>query len=149
MDLKLKRRNLMKTLGRSILFMATLAIGANALMAAQSSNVSFEQWYKAKFGRSSPMEERRQKAEQETTAYREQTTGEAAQLTSTWFEQWYRTKYGRSSPLEEKRLIAEQSRTAYREETSREDGQASDTWFEQWYKTKYGRSSPKEEAKGR
>lgn len=64
----------MKTLVRSILLTGALAIGTNGLITAQGS----DQWYKAKSGRSSPMEEARQRAERENTAFREETTREVA-----------------------------------------------------------------------
>jgi hypothetical protein len=64
----------------------------------------FEAWYRAKYGRPSPLEEQRLKAEQANTAYRVETTSHAAQPANSWFEAWYQAKYGRPSPLEEQRL---------------------------------------------
>jgi hypothetical protein len=97
----------MKTFVRSILFTGALVMGANGLMAAQGTNSWFEQWYRTKFGRNSPMEEARQKAERANTAFREETTHEVTAPANTWFEQWYKTKFGRSSPREEARQKAE------------------------------------------
>ncbi len=57
----------MKTFVRSILFSGALVMGANALM-AETSNAWLDQWYRAKFGRPSPTEEARLKAEAANTA---------------------------------------------------------------------------------
>ena len=76
---------------------AALAIGANGLMAA-ASNTWFEQLYKAKYGRRSPLEEARQRAER--AALPAQPAAKVARPTNDWFEQWYRAKYGQSSPRE-------------------------------------------------
>jgi hypothetical protein len=64
----------MKTFARSILYIGALAIGTNGLMAAQGT----EQWYKAKFGRNSPREEARQRAERENAASKQEITVEVA-----------------------------------------------------------------------
>ena len=88
----------MKTLMRSILFTGSLAIGANGLFAAQASNDWFEQWHRAKYGRSSPAEEARQNAERANTAFREEPT--ATRPANTWLQDWYKAKYGRPYPLE-------------------------------------------------
>jgi hypothetical protein len=84
----------MKTFARSIIFTGAMAIGATGLMAAPASNDWFDQWYKAKYGRSSPAEEARLKAERESTAFREEPDREVAPA-RTWFEEWHRAKYGR------------------------------------------------------
>ena len=105
----------MKTFVRSFLFTGTLVMGANSLMASQASNSWLDQWYRAKYGRSSPTEEARQRAEQANTAdrkkatrIREETTRETlAAPANTWLEQRYKAKYGRSSPLEEERRRSE------------------------------------------
>ena len=88
----------MKTSVRSIMLTATLAIGANGLMAAPASDTWFEQLYKAKYGRSSPLEEARQKAER--AALPAQPAPKAAISANDWFEQRYRAKYGVASPRE-------------------------------------------------
>ena len=68
----------MKTFVRSILFTSALVMGANGLMAAQASDSWLDQWYRAKYGRNSPATEARQRAEQTSTAFREEVTPEAA-----------------------------------------------------------------------
>jgi hypothetical protein len=136
----------MKTFVRSILFTGALAMGANGLMAAPTSNSWIDQWYRAKFGRSSPMEEARQKAARANEAFREEPTSEVAKPANTWFDQWYRAKYGRSSPQEEARQKAERANTAFREEPPAVAWPAND-WLDQWYKAKYGRNSPMAEAR--
>lgn len=136
----------MKMSVRSILFTGALAMGANGLMAASSSNSWIDQWYRAKFGRSSPQEEVRQRAERANEAFREEPASEVSRLTNTWLDQWYRAKYGRSSPPEEARQKAERANTAFREGPTPAVRPAND-WREQWYKAKYGRSSPMAEAR--
>ena len=96
----------MKTSVRSIMLTAALAIGANGLMAAPASNTWFEQWYQAKYGRSSPREEARRKADK--AALPAQPAAKVARPANDWFEQWYRAKYGQSSPRELARQKAAQ-----------------------------------------
>src|SRR6266851_3373620 len=108
----------MKTIARTILFTGTLVIAASGLMAASPSDSWLDQWYKAKYGRSSPTEEARQRAEQANTAFREETTPRTATSANTWLENFWRAKYGRSSPTEEARLRAERGSTAYREDVT-------------------------------
>jgi len=135
----------MKTSIKSVLLTGAVALGANALMAAQASQPSnnwVDQLYKAKLGRSSPAEEARQKAERANTAFREEATVEAAGPANPWLEQFYQAKLGRNSPMEESRLRTEGAKTAFREETIRE-ARPANSWFEQWYKAKFGRSGPK------
>src|SRR6266853_1513532 len=100
----------MKTIARTVLFTGTLVIGASGLMAASPSDSWLDQWYKAKYGRSSPTEEARQRAERANTAFREETTRDITPPASHWIDQWYRAKYGRSSPMEEARQKAEGNR---------------------------------------
>jgi len=73
----------MKMFVRSILFTSVIAMGANGLIAGSASDRWIDQWYRAKFGRSSPMEEARQKAEQKNTAFREESTPEVGQPANT------------------------------------------------------------------
>lgn len=130
---------------RSILFTSALALGANALMAAQPSQASnqwLDQFYKAKLGRSSPAEEARLRAEGANTAYREEITPAVAGPANPWLEQFYKAKLGRNSPMEESRLRAEGQNTAFREETTRE-ARPANTWFEDFYRAKFGRTAPK------
>ena len=134
---------------RSILFTGALVMGANSLMASPASKAWLEQWYRAKYGRSSPTEEARQRAERANTAFREEAATEVAHPANPWLEQWYRAKFGRSSPMEEARQKAERANTAFREETTRQVAPPANEWLEQWYKAKFGRSSPMEEARRR
>jgi hypothetical protein len=145
----LKRSSVMKTLAKGILFTGVLMMGANGLMASQGSNGWLDQWYRAKYGRSSPAEEARQRAEQANTAFREEVAPESAPRANAWLEQWYRAKFGRSSPMEEARQKAERANTAFREEATREVTAPANTWLDQWYKAKFGRNSPTEEARRR
>src|SRR5258708_39195002 len=99
----------MKTFVRSILCVGALALGANGLFGAQVSNSWFEQWHRAKYGRSSPAEEARQKAENANTAFREEPT--AARPRNTWVEDWYKAKDGHPPPRPDARLEAERAGT--------------------------------------
>lgn len=120
-----------------------VAVGGTGL--AQSNSTWTDQWFRAKYGRSSPASEARVRSENTGTAYREVATPESARHTSNWFEQWYRAKHGRNSPAEEARLNAERTNTAYREDTSSTAQAAApktDQWFRNFYKAKYGRELP-------
>lgn len=135
----------MKTSVKSILLTGALAMGANALMAAQAVTAGdnwLDQFYKAKLGRSSPMTEARVKAEGANTAFREEITPAIAGPANPWLEQFYKAKLGRNSPAEEARLKAEGQNTAFREETTPET-QPANNWFEQFYKAKLGHGVPK------
>lgn len=139
-------RDVIKRLIGSILITGAFVIGANGLMASQSSDAWTDQRYRAKNGRSSPKEEARLKTEQANTAYRE-TTHNALAPGNDWFEQQYKAKLGRNSPREEARLKTERASTAFREKDCHENTVPNNTWFvEQWYKNKLGRNSPREEA---
>jgi hypothetical protein len=99
-----------------------------------------EEYFRAKYGRSSPTEEARLKAEQATTAFREETTDAVAPAVPNWIEQYFRAKYGRSSPTEEARLKAEQASTAFREEPTRDVAPPVPNWIEQHLRVKLGRA---------
>jgi hypothetical protein len=116
-----------------------LAIGANTLTAAPTSTGWTDQWFKAKFGHSSPQEAARQKAERENTAFREETTGEVTPSFVNWTEQYFRAKFGRSSPIEDARRKTELENTAFREETTVGATPSSLNWTEQYFKAKWGR----------
>jgi len=137
----------MKTSIRSLLFSAVLVIGANGLMASPASNTWSGEWYRAKFGRSSPLEEARQRAEQANTAYRQETTHEAASPADSSREQFFKAKFGRYSPMEEARQRAERANTAYREETTSASPSPANDWLEQWHRAKFGRSLTNEDAR--
>ena len=128
----------MKTFVRSIILTGAMAIGATGLMAAPASNDWFDQWYKMKYGRNSPAEEARLKAERESTAFREETPSRVAPARVNWAEVLFKAKLGRNTPAEEARLKAERENTAFREEPDREAAPAR-TWFEEWHRAKYGR----------
>ena len=64
---------------------------------AGPANPWLEQFYRAKLGRNSPMEESRLRAERANTAFREDITREPRPA-NTWFEDFYKAKFGRSAP---------------------------------------------------
>ena len=76
----------MKFTLKSILLTGILAMSANAVLVAQTSNPWFEGWYRAKYGRPSPTEEPRIKAEQANTAYREAVPRQVVAPADTRFE---------------------------------------------------------------
>ncbi|HLH36361.1 MAG TPA: hypothetical protein VKX41_16945 [Alloacidobacterium sp.] len=92
----------MKFTLNGILFTSILAMSANTVLVAQTSNPWFEG-----YGRPSPTEEARIKAEQANTAYREAAPRQVTAPANTRFENWYRDKYARPSPQEEARLKAQ------------------------------------------
>jgi hypothetical protein len=135
----------MKISVKGILLTGALAMGANALMAAQAVTASdhwLDQFYKAKLGRSSPMTEARVKAEGANTAFREEITPAVAGPANPWLEQFYRAKLGRNSAMEEARVKAEGENTAFREESTPK-ARPTNNWFEEFYKAKFGRGVPK------
>lgn len=117
---------------RIALVTAGMSILASNIMAAPISSWS-EQWYKAKYGHSSPQEADRLKAELDSTAFRDEPGGQTPALT--WTEQFYRSKFGRGTPQENARQIAERESTAFREEASAPPRD----WSEQLFKAKWGR----------
>ena len=62
------------------------------------ANTWFEQFYKTKFGRFSPIEEARQRKAEENVAFREEPVSKAGSQTAEWFDGWYRLKFGRTPP---------------------------------------------------
>lgn len=128
----------MKRIVSRILLAGVLAIGANGLMAAPAGNDQFfNDWYKKKFGRNTPTEEARLKAERENSAFREETR-HVAPAKQNWIEDHFRAKLGRNTPAEEARLKAERESSAFREEPVRPTAPAR-SWSEEWYHKKYGR----------
>lgn len=123
----------------------TQAQAARSMAIAQTSNSSFEQWYRAKYGRPAPTEPGRLTAEEANTAYRAETPSQITEPANTWYQGWYRAKNGRPSPSEEARIQAGQSNTAYREEMPAHLPAPGNTWYEGWYRAKFGRPSPLEE----
>jgi hypothetical protein len=140
-----RRSRIMKLFIRRMMFTGLLAMAASSMAVAQTSSNSFEQWYRAKYGRPSPTEESRVPAKEANTAYRAETPGQVAKPANTWYEGWYRAKFGHPSPAEEARIQTEQANTAYREETPVQFTTPANTWYEGWYRAKYGRPSPSEE----
>ena len=125
----------MKRIVNSILLTGALALGVSGLM-AESNNFS-EQWYKRKYGRPSPAEEARLKAERESTAFREE-SATAEPVKRNWIEDYFKAKLNRNTPAEEKRLKDERESSAFREEPTREPTPIR-TRFDEWYHKKYGR----------
>ena len=118
--------------------LATALLAGAAL--AEPSNSWSEQWFRAKFGHSSPVEEARMKAEAANTAYREDTTTVDGGVTKPQpypFEQVFKAKYGRYSPIEENRRTAETANTAFRDDPST-GVHDQHGWTHDFVKAKYG-----------
>jgi len=63
-------------------------------------NTWFEDFYRAKYGRSSPTEEAWLRAERANTVYREEIVPPAAQPADTWRDDFWKAKYGRPFPTD-------------------------------------------------
>lgn len=125
----------MKKSKRSLLLAGILAIAGNGLLAAQS-NGWYEQWYRAKFGRSSPREEAREKHEGRLVISNGDT-----KPASNWYEDRNKAKLGRNSLAEETRQSAERARAASTPRTAT-GAKPANNWYADWYKAKYGRDLP-------
>ena len=64
------------------------------------ANTWFEDFYRAKYGRSSPTEEARLRAERDNTVYREEVAPEATKPANTWRDDFWKAKFGRPFPIE-------------------------------------------------
>jgi len=64
------------------------------------ANTWFEDFYRAKYGRSSPLEEARRRAESANTVYREEVDPQAAKPANTWRDDFWKAKFGRPFPSE-------------------------------------------------
>ena len=113
---------------RSILLLSTFGL------AVASANPASELWFRAKFGRSSPAEEARQRTEMASTAFRTAPRS----VTAPWTDEWFRAKHGRPSPSEQARLDAEQASSAFRQGDS--TLQPNRNWFGEWHKARFGRN---------
>ena len=80
----------MKPFVRNVMFTGVLAMVASSIAVAHTNNSSFDQWYCAKYGRPSHTEAARAAAEQENTAYREETPRQVAAEVNAWDDGWYR-----------------------------------------------------------
>ena len=97
----------MKSFVSFVFAVGTMLTGMNSVLAAQASDAWQEQWFKAKFGRNTPMEEARQAAERRKAAPQATKPRSASSSTSNqWQEQWFKAKFGRYTPAEEARLAA-------------------------------------------
>jgi len=68
--------------------------------AVMPANTWFEDFYRAKNGRSSPIEEARLRAERANTAYREEIAPPAAKPANTFLNDFWKAKFGRPYPTE-------------------------------------------------
>ena len=106
---------------------------------ARPDNTWSEQWFKAKFGHSSPTEQARITAEAENSAYRAAPAEQAAPAVTPWAEAWHQAKYGRFSPAEQNRRSAESANTAYRQDPTAVSDDDRTDWTRDFVKAKYGR----------
>jgi len=68
--------------------------------AVMPANTWFEDFYRAKYGRSSPTEEAWLRAERANTVYREEIVPPAAKPADTWRDDFWKAKYGRPFPTD-------------------------------------------------
>ena len=80
----------MKPFVRHMMFTSVLAMAAGSIAVAQTNNSSFEQWYRAKYGRPSPTEMALAATVQANTAYREETPRQVAVPVNAWYDGSYR-----------------------------------------------------------
>jgi hypothetical protein len=66
--------------------------------AVKPANTWFEDFHRAKYGRSSPAEEARLRAESANTVYREEINPPAAKPANTWRDDFWKAKFGRPFP---------------------------------------------------
>ena len=124
----------MKTFAQRLLAITVALAGTGVLTASASVN---DQWYRAKFGRSTPAEEARIQQEKDSTAYRVEPAGPMAAEPERWSENHFRQKYGRSTPLNEARLQEEQANSAFRAAPA---GTPERDEMAERYRMKYGRA---------
>ena len=137
----------MKSSVRNALFTGILAIIATGSVFAQTVNVGFEQWYRAKFGRPLPIEQARLNFQQVNAASTNATSLLTEESANSGFEQRYRAKVGRPSPAEEARLKSPQRITDLAEVMQPMVAVSDNSGIEHRYQAKYGRPSPTEEAR--
>ena len=63
------------------------------------ANTWFEDFWRAKYGRSSPREEAKLREERANTVYREEVTPKTAKPANTWRDDFWKAKYGRPYPV--------------------------------------------------
>jgi hypothetical protein len=68
--------------------------------AVMPANTWFEDFYRAKYGRSSPTEEARLRAERANTVYREEIAPPATKPANTFLNDFWKAKFGRLYPTE-------------------------------------------------
>ena len=125
----------MKSVLKGLLLGGALFLGTGGLFGMGSN---FDDWYKAKLGRVSPMEEARVKAEAANTAFRAEPG--PAPIPHASMEPYWQAKFGRSTPMEEARIKAERANTAFREEAGpRPTGIDESTRRNEYWKAKLGR----------
>jgi len=137
----------MKTSVRNVLFTGILAIIATGPVFAQTVNVGFEQWYRAKFGRPSPTEQARLTSQPVNSASTNTTPLLVPDSANSGFEQRYRAKVGRPSTTEEGRLNTPRGNTDPLEPMQPMVAVSDRSGLEHRYQAKYGRPSPTEEAR--
>jgi len=137
----------MKSSLKSVLFTSALAIITINTLFAQSSNVGFEQWHRAKFGRPSPSEQARLNTQPVNAPSANAAAVMSAESANSGFEQRYRMKTGRPTPAIEASLMSQQPGPADSSAAQPAIAVTIDSGFERRYEAKYGRLSPTEEAR--
>jgi hypothetical protein len=136
----------MKRFIPNLLFIGALAVAANSVATAQTTDSWQEQWYRAKFGRPSPTEQARIDAAKTATSQPTHAAVATKKLpANTFAEEFYQAKHGRPKPREEARI--REANLVKGQATTRVASAPVNTWFENWYRDKYGRPSPLAEAR--
>jgi len=120
-----------------LLLTSILALGMIGPVSAESRTWA-EKIYKAKYGRLSPTEDARLRAERAQTAFRQVTPSQAEPTGVTWMRQYFKAKHGRNTPAEEARLKEARENSAFRQEPAPQTAPAGG--HDQRYKAKYGRA---------
>ena len=99
----------MTTFQKTVLAASILSFGLTTSMVAQPGTSQYDQWYRAKYGRSVAAAQASTTAPQTNIAL----SGSVQQtVPATEFEHWYRAKYGRPSPTEQVPALAPQATSA-------------------------------------
>lgn len=88
----------MKAFVKCVLAAGVFALGTTSLIADDS----FEDRYKAKYGRPSPSQDAQQRAEENSSASRQEVSAPSGPVQNTWINDHHRGKYGRSTAYEER-----------------------------------------------
>jgi hypothetical protein len=128
----------------TICFAGLMFIGTGR---AAQNDAGAEQRFRAKFGRSTPMEETRQRASMAQAVTSPVSSARVALHDDGGAEQRFRAKYGRNTPAEEARQRASKATLQANTSNAAAPLATSDAGFEVRFREKFGGSSPLAEAR--